>query len=298
MALNKQVFKTRTLTAIIYAAVMLTALLWNAWSFFLLFSLVHFGAWYEFQKLAALIDPGYSIQHWWSRLLFPVLGWGLMLMASAQSLELGGFHVNEAGAWIVRLFSILVFVVFFSLVKTGRRAQAKWNLLGLLYISVSLALFVNLRSGWIWGFAHNSSGLTNLLSVFSAELTVVTLVVGIWINDTMAYLVGSVVGKTPLSAWSPKKTLEGTLGGILLSVGLVYFFFSWYGFASGELVLMLFAIAISGTIGDLVESKLKRMAGVKDSGSFMPGHGGFLDRFDSILFAAPVVWIICYLLYR
>jgi phosphatidate cytidylyltransferase len=65
-----------------------------------------------------------------------------------------------------------------------------------------------------------------------------------------------------------------------------------------ELLLVVAVAAITGTIGDLVESKLKRLAGVKDSGSFMPGHGGFLDRFDSILFATPFVWLICYFLYR
>jgi phosphatidate cytidylyltransferase len=297
MALNKEVFKTRTLTALVYAAVMLTALLWNEWSFFIVFSVVHFGAWYEFQKLAALIDPGYGAKDSWSKLLFPLLGWGLMLMASAESLEIGGFHLSEAGVWMVRFFSALVFVDFF-LMKTNKRAYVQWNLLGLLYISLSLALFVNLKSGWIWGYSHESSGLTNILSAFSARLMVLVLVFTIWINDTMAYLVGSFIGKTPLSSWSPKKTWEGTIGGILLSAGLVFLVFSFYGMANSELLFVVFAIAISGTFGDLIESKLKRMAGVKDSGSFMPGHGGFLDRFDSILFAAPVVWLISYFLYR
>jgi phosphatidate cytidylyltransferase len=298
MALNKQVFKTRTLTALVYAVVMLTALLWNTWSFFIVFSVVHFGAWYEFQKLAALIDPLYTMERWWERLLFPLFGWGLMLIASAESVELGGFHVSEAGLWIVRVLWALIFFEIVLKKKEKRFSYMKWNLLGTLYISLSLALFVNLRSGWIWGFSHDSAGLTNWLSGFSAKLMVLILVFTIWINDTMAYVVGSFIGKTPLSAWSPKKTWEGTIGGILLSVGLVYLYCASEGITGMELLSILFAIAISGTVGDLVESKLKRLAGVKDSGSFMPGHGGFLDRFDSILFAAPVVWIISYLLYR
>jgi phosphatidate cytidylyltransferase len=110
----------------------------------------------------------------------------------------------------------------------------------------------------------------------------------------MAYIVGSIFGKTPLSKISPKKTWEGTIGGIILSiivVGLVshwYFNLKWLTYF---LVIIAAIAAITGTFGDLLESKLKRMAGVKDSGSIMPGHGGFLDRFDSLLLATPFVWL-------
>jgi phosphatidate cytidylyltransferase len=123
-----------------------------------------------------------------------------------------------------------------------------------------------------------------------------------WINDTMAYLVGSFIGRTPFSKISPKKTWEGTLGGIFLTVLLLGWTASslfdqlmpaglsqpvssihWY-------ILALLA-AIAGTAGDLLESKFKRMAGIKDSGSILPGHGGYLDRFDSLLLATPIVWI-------
>ena len=125
----------------------------------------------------------------------------------------------------------------------------------------------------------------------------ILVIASIWINDTMAYLVGSFIGKTPLSKISPKKTWEGTIGGIILCItvaGLVshFIFHSW---VVNLFVMVLAAIcAIFGTFGDLFESKLKRMANVKDSGSFMPGHGGFLDRFDSLLFAIPAVWVYVY----
>ena len=117
----------------------------------------------------------------------------------------------------------------------------------------------------------------------------------IWINDTMAYIVGSLIGKTPLSRISPKKTREGTLGGIILAIGVMGLLGWWL---RDEPAVALFppivwmivaAIAsITGTFGDLLESKLKRMAGVKDSGHIMPGHGGFLDRFDSLLDRDPL----------
>jgi phosphatidate cytidylyltransferase len=108
----------------------------------------------------------------------------------------------------------------------------------------------------------------------------------------MAYIVGSFIGKTPLSPISPKKTWEGTIGGIILAVLVL----TAVAYFTGRLSLVHTAVitmlaAISGTYGDLFESKLKRMAGVKDSGTIMPGHGGFLDRFDSLLFAGTVVWL-------
>ena len=120
-----------------------------------------------------------------------------------------------------------------------------------------------------------------------------------WINDTMAYIVGSLIGKTPFSKISPKKTWEGTIGGIILCVvaaGLLGVHFSQPGHSFGHWPAYHWYIiagiaAIAGTAGDLLESKLKRLAGVKDSGNIMPGHGGFLDRFDSLLVAAPFVWL-------
>ena len=119
------------------------------------------------------------------------------------------------------------------------------------------------------------------------------LIVAIWVNDTMAYLVGSVIGKTPLSAISPNKTWEGTIAGVILSVVLVTKVMGIY-IPMPEKIIFIISLtaAIAGTFGDLLESKLKRLAQVKDSGSMMPGHGGFLDRFDSILLATPFVWLI------
>ncbi|KAF0241278.1 MAG: phosphatidate cytidylyltransferase [Chitinophagaceae bacterium] len=125
------------------------------------------------------------------------------------------------------------------------------------------------------------------------------IIAAIWINDTMAYFVGSLIGKHPLSAISPKKTWEGTIGGAILAVLVI----SWaasaiWGFSVKYLLAISATAAIAGTFGDLLESKLKRMAGVKDSGQIMPGHGGFLDRFDSLLIATPAVWLVLLLFYR
>ncbi len=127
------------------------------------------------------------------------------------------------------------------------------------------------------------------------------IIFSIWINDTMAYLVGSFIGKTPLTKISPKKTWEGTIGGALLCI-VVIALLGYYIPAAKAIHwkhwLAIAAIcAVFGTLGDLLESKLKRLANVKDSGHFMPGHGGFLDRFDSLLVATVFVWLYIKLIF-
>ncbi|HXI14683.1 MAG TPA: phosphatidate cytidylyltransferase [Thermoanaerobaculia bacterium] len=125
------------------------------------------------------------------------------------------------------------------------------------------------------------------------------LLIVVWMGDAGAYYVGKRFGKTRLSPRvSPKKTVEGLLGGILFSIlgaAIIHFTF----FPQFPLVHALIAAAllsITGVIGDLAESLWKRSAAVKDSGTRLPGHGGFLDRCDSILFTAPILYSYWYLL--
>ena len=295
MALDKKVFATRAKTALIYAVVMLTGLLWNEWSFFILFTIVHFGCWHEFNKLSVLIDPATRNNTVLDKFHFPIMGWGWMLMAASDQLIVGGFKINEAGSWLVQIGTYVIPLRFF-IDKQLKWRQIARSMGGIVYLSITLALLINLRSGWIWSHENSDSLFSLAIGQFSGKLICILLVVGIWINDTMAYVVGSFIGKTPLSSWSPKKTWEGTLGGIILSAGLISLVANLIWKANYEVFVISLVCAIGGTIGDLAESRLKRLAGVKDSGNFMPGHGGFLDRFDSILFAAPLVWVTCYLL--
>ncbi len=122
-----------------------------------------------------------------------------------------------------------------------------------------------------------------------------TIIFSIWINDTMAYIVGSFIGKTPFSSISPKKTWEGTIGGAVLCVVVISILSRLVSISKDipvqHFIMISLLCAFFGTIGDLLESKIKRTAGIKDSGRIMPGHGGFLDRFDSLLIAVPFVWI-------
>ncbi|CAA0143540.1 phosphatidate cytidylyltransferase [Tenacibaculum maritimum] len=122
---------------------------------------------------------------------------------------------------------------------------------------------------------------------------VVAILVLIWINDSFAYLVGKNFGKRKLfERISPKKTIEGFIGGVIFSL-IAAFVISQYlpHFNTLSWIIIAAIVAIFGTLGDLVESKFKRQANVKDSGNIMPGHGGMLDRLDSLFFAAPFVYL-------
>lgn len=224
MALDTKTFRTRTLTAIVFAAIMLVGLLWNRYSFGILFTLIFLGCWMELVQLLKKIIPG-----------------KILLM----------------------------------------------NLFGLIYIALPIVLIIFMRF-------DGQQVDDNLLKVVPCGI-----VFSIWINDTMAYISGSLFGKTSLSKISPKKTVEGTAGGIILAVIVI----TLIGWASGYLritdwIFISLISAVAGTFGDLLESKLKRMAGVKDSGKIMPGHGGFLDRFDSLLVAIPFVFVYWYMMIK
>lgn len=115
----------------------------------------------------------------------------------------------------------------------------------------------------------------------------------VWINDTFAFLVGKQFGKQKLfPSISPKKTVEGFLGGLFFACVVSYFIAKFTDTLDfSHWLILAIVISVSGTLGDLIESKFKRQAQVKDSGVIMPGHGGLLDRLDSIIFAAPFVYL-------
>jgi len=125
------------------------------------------------------------------------------------------------------------------------------------------------------------------------------LVLGLlWVNDIFAYLTGRLLGKHKLfERISPGKTIEGSLGGLVFTVISMAIFCHYVPRMSIATAVGMAAIAvIFGTIGDLCESMLKRQAGVKDSGKLIPGHGGILDRFDSVMFSVPFIFVYLLLL--
>lgn len=129
---------------------------------------------------------------------------------------------------------------------------------------------------------------------------IIGLFIIIWTNDTFAYIVGKSIGKTKLfERISPKKTVEGFVGGVIFAVVAGYLISKLYirpnpSFSEKSIIIwtiIALLAGVFGTIGDLIESKFKRIAGVKDSGKIMPGHGGILDRLDSVIFVAPIVFL-------
>lgn len=279
MAFNMQTFRTRSLTAVVFAAVMLAGLLFNYDSFFLLFSIIHFGCWFEYQKLVGVIDNDYKKISLFHKYGIMLLGWSFLLLMTKHVL------LAAIGKWL--LIAMLVLIFIFEIIRWQPYSLKNlgYSLSGLLYISVSWMLMIRLRG-------------TELLPLQDGRIIPIILIASIWINDTMAYIVGSLIGKTPFNSISPKKTWEGTAGGALLAIVVItavcYFLFHLP--AVYVFVISLIA-AVMGTLGDLLESKLKRMANVKDSGQVMPGHGGLLDRFDSLLLATPFVWLyLCFAL--
>ncbi|HEX2533705.1 MAG TPA: phosphatidate cytidylyltransferase, partial [Chitinophagaceae bacterium] len=108
MAFHWQTFKTRAGTAILFVAVMLAGLLWNRWSFFLLFSVVHFGAWFEYRRLVSAFNPDYKDTHPFHRWAFPLAGWCLMLYFTNAELAVGGLRLQELGVWLGSLLLVLI----------------------------------------------------------------------------------------------------------------------------------------------------------------------------------------------
>ena len=133
--------------------------------------------------------------------------------------------------------------------------------------------------------------IANYNDTFNSKILLGSFIL-IWTNDTFAFLVGKNLGKQKLfEKISPKKTVEGFLGGLFFSCVASYFiakFTNTLDFTNWLILSII--ISVFGTLGDLIESKFKRQANVKDSGVIMPGHGGLLDRLDSIVFAAPFIY--------
>ena len=269
MALNMPVFYKRTGSAIVFAAIMLVGLLCGSDAFLALALLISSLCLREYFQLMQKIDK----DAYWPKWLPPAVHTINLLSIVFVYALFNQIVFPTRYRWISTVTPIVFIIpatlIIISVVSSKNSLIALLqSLAGIFYITIPV---ISLQ----------------LMSDASYILPI-ALILMIWTNDTMAYLVGSFIGKTPFSAISPKKTWEGTGGGALLTMigAMAYGYFS-HKFRLIDWAVLGLCAAVAGTLGDLVESKLKRMADVKDSGNVMPGHGGALDRFDSLLLAAP-----------
>ena len=272
MALNLPTFYKRTGSAIVFAAIMLTGLLWkNDLGFLGLMCVVEVLCLRDYFRLMQKINPD---SYWpkWVPVAMQLFGLIFFLL-----IFLGTFNFFSVG-YVMLTITALLFVVPVSFLLAGALSEKTalnsiiQSFGGLLYITLPTILLCELR-------------LQDLILP-------VALILMIWSNDTFAYLVGSFIGKHSFSPISPNKTWEGVIGGALLTIvgAGIYGYFA-HSYRLIDWMAFAFCATVAGTLGDLLESKLKRIAGVKDSGTLMPGHGGALDRFDSLLVAAPFAYV-------
>lgn len=281
----------RAISGAVYVILLLTSILYSTESFFILFGVFLIIAIYEFCHLVQINS------------VFPIL-FGISLYAAVTLVS----HYNkQTTAFLNRTFQ--------SEFNLNVNIQQLDLILLAVTIVVSVKCILFLFYDSIQKISTSSKylyllGYITLPFIFITKISfgikdynpkiIVGLFILIWTNDTFAYIVGKSIGKNKLfERISPKKTIEGFLGGILFAVFAGYLISKLYIKAKPEFseksILIWTSIAliagIMGTIGDLIESKFKRIAGVKDSGAIMPGHGGILDRLDSVIFVAPIIFL-------
>ncbi|MDR1591494.1 MAG: phosphatidate cytidylyltransferase [Prevotellaceae bacterium] len=283
MQINRN-FLQRTASGIVLVAVIVGAVVWNFWVFAGLFLVVTVLGIKELHGLTSEQTP-------WSRGAAMLCGSLLFVLLSVRVLPqnpavLWGI-APVIGLWLTMLYLLIVIGVLIAELFLNRPnpiASFGYFLLSQAYVALpfgllSQTLFVGGEWQPVWALA---------------------LFVMIWVNDTFAYLVGTLCGRHRMfERISPKKSWEGFFGGAVGTVIAAYCFaLAEENVPLWQWVVLSQIVVVFGTLGDLTESLIKRTTGRKDSGKTLPGHGGILDRFDSLLLAAPVVWLFLTLLHH
>ncbi|MFL0352078.1 phosphatidate cytidylyltransferase [Xanthomarina sp. GH4-25] len=259
----------RSFSGLLYVALLLLSLT-NEHAFLILFFVFGIICLAEFKKL---IQYKSFIPFIVFTILYAIFGYWQFVVDSTDGL-------NE----ITQILQVITIFVQLFLIKD-------------LFTEKNIPLFISKKI--ITTTFYLSSGFIFLVLIASHNHTFNPIIlfgsfILVWTNDTFAYLVGKNFGKQKLfPSISPKKTVEGFLGGLFFASVASYFIatFTETNLSFSNWLILSIIISVFGTLGDLIESKFKRQANVKDSGIIMPGHGGLLDRFDSIIFAAPFIYL-------
>ena len=262
----------RTASALVMLLVFVGAVLWSKWSALALFAVIMVGGLVEFYNLCR--KKGYQPMYVLG-ILASVCLFGLIPIVATNT---------ETGYWLALLAFVLLFILAPAvfMCEIWRKSETPianiaTTFMGVMYIALPMSLLIYIPQ------------LLDKKADWNPWMLLAFMAI-IWANDVFAYMVGIAFGKHRLcERISPKKSWEGFFGGLVGAVGLaVLFGYLTDGYMIRWGIMGLIA-ALTGVAGDLVESMLKREAGVKDSGKIMPGHGGFLDRFDALFISVPFV---------
>jgi phosphatidate cytidylyltransferase len=264
MSLKGKNLGLRTLSGAILGIIVVGAVLWGPWPAAVVFALIATVAVTELMALAAKRLPEVRANY-------------LVTIALAGGWVAGvALHPTPVMLLVGLLFVPVIFILEVFRNSNHTLEGSALSSLSLLYIALPMTLMMLIGGGkGEWQPAR-----------------VLMVIFTVWVNDIFAYLVGCSIGKHKMCPTiSPKKSWEGLFGGLIFAVA----------FAMGAGYMMMgniylwgglgLAIALAGVVGDLLESKIKRECGVKDSGNLIPGHGGMLDRFDALFLAAPMAYI-------
>ncbi len=257
----------RIITGLVGATIIVSFICYNQFSYFILFGAIAFLTLNEFYALLkkAGIHTNKTLGH--------ITGTGIFAIAFLVETKM----ILPDYYYLIIALAFTLFIMELYRRKDDSFSSIAYTLLGVVYIALPYSLLTV--------SAFFSGGYT-----YEIVLGILFLV---WANDIGAYIAGRTLGKTKLfPSVSPKKTWEGSIGGGIFSLatalGLSYYF---YELSAMQWIIIAIIVIITGSYGDLVESLFKRILAVKDSGETIPGHGGFLDRFDGLIFCLPFVTV-------
>ncbi len=267
MSLNPKEVLTRSLSGIVFLILFIGSILYSQWSFVGLFSLLALFGLREFYTLIKKSGTDIDVN------TPALIGFATILLFGAEKLSTLEYRYIGLGI-------ALAFISFFK--ELFRHKEKPFEVLGFIAVGYMYVLLPILFFMFLGFFKYDE---------YTWQITLGYLII-IWANDSGAYGFGVTFGKhRMLEHISPKKSWEGAAGGLLFGAIAAYFWSQNFTIISTtNWIIVAVIIIVTGTMGDFVESMLKRSLGVKDSGNIMPGHGGILDRFDSVLLSAPFVW--------